>query len=236
MRLVRRTTVLIDLLVHHVPIAVLCERWGLSPACLYAWQQAFVLRGLASLVYGHGGGRRPKLTPSQKKRLVELIEAGPLVVGFETACWNAVLIRVLIWREFGVLYNRHYVATLLHNLGFSFQKARFVSDHLDTAQRLAWLQAKWPAILRAAKRRQGLILFEDEASFAQWGSLSYTWSRRGQQPEVPTSGKRKGSKVFGAIEYFSGRLFYQGIEGRFNSDNYQAFLQLIMTQTTQHLF
>ena len=25
------------------------------------------------------------------------------------------------------------VCTLLHNLGFSFQKARFVSDHLDTA-------------------------------------------------------------------------------------------------------
>lgn len=36
-RVVRRTTVLIDLLVHHVPVAVLCERWGLSPPCLYDW-------------------------------------------------------------------------------------------------------------------------------------------------------------------------------------------------------
>ena len=235
-RLVRRTTVLIDLLVHQVPVAVLCERWGLSPACLYAWQKAFLLRGLDSLVYRQSGGRRPKLTPKQKKRLVELIEAGPLVVGCETACWDAVLIRVLIWREFGVLYNRQYVCTLLHNLGFSFQKARFVSDHLDAATRLAWLEQKWPTILRAAKRRKGLILFEDEASFAQWGSLSYTWARRGRQPEVPTSGKRKGYKVFGAIEYFSGRLFYQGLEGRFNSESYQAFLQMILAQTTQHLF
>jgi hypothetical protein len=109
--------------------------------------------------------------------LVELIEAGPLVVGFETACWNSVLIRVLIWREFGVLYNRHDVCTLLHKVGFSFQKARFVSDHLDAAKRLAWLEEKWPTIFRAAKHRQGLILFEDEASFAQWGSLSYTWAR-----------------------------------------------------------
>jgi transposase len=125
---------------------------------------------------------------------------------------------------------------LLHNLGFSFQKARFVSDHLDEARRQAWLRDKWPAILRAATRRKGLILFEDEASFAQWGSLSYTWARRGRQPEVPTSGKRKGYKVYGAIEYFSGRLFYQGIEGRFNSESYQAFLQMIMGQTQQHLF
>jgi transposase len=235
-RLVRRTTVLIDLLVHHVPMAVLCERWGLSSSCLYDWQRAFLLHGLESLRYRHSGGRRPKLTPRQKNRLVELLEAGPQVVGCETACWTSVLIRVLIWREFGVLYNRQYVCTLLHNLGFSFQKARFVSDHLDTAKRLAWLQDKWPTIVRAARRRHGLILFEDEASFAQWGSLSYTWSKRGQQPEVPTSGKRKGYKVFGAIEYFSGRLFYQGLEGRFASASYQAFLQMILAQTTAHIF
>jgi transposase len=235
-RLVRRISVLLELLTHQASVPVLCERWGLSPACIYGWQLAFILHGLDSLVYRHGGGRKAKLTPSQKKRLVALIEAGPQVVGFETACWNSVLIRVLIWREFGVLYNRHYVCTLLHNLGFSFQKARFVSDHLDAVKRLVWLEEKWPTVLRAAKRCKGLILFEDEASFAQWGSLSYTWARRGQQPEVPTSGKRKGYKVFGAIEYFSGRLFYQGIEGRFNSDSYQTFLQKIMEQTSAHLF
>jgi transposase len=235
-RVVRRTTVLIALLVHHVPMAVLCERWSLSASCLYDWQRAFLLHGLDSLVSRHGGGRPEKLTPKQKKRLVELIEAGPLVVGCETACWTSVLIRVLIWREFGVLYNCQYVCTLLHNLGFSFQKARFVSDHLDAARRQHWLQQEWPRILRAAQRHKGLIFFEDEASFAQWGSLSYTWARRGQQPEVKTSGKRKGYKVFGAIEYFSGRLFYQGIEGRFNSDSYQGFLQILMEQTTQPLF
>src|SRR6516165_8952684 len=94
-RLVRRTTVLIDLLVHHVPMATLCERWGLSSSCLYDWQKAFLLHGLESLPYRHSGGRRPKLTPKQKQRLVELIEAGPLVVGCETACWTSVLIRVL---------------------------------------------------------------------------------------------------------------------------------------------
>lgn len=235
-RLVRRITVLIDLLVHHLPVEVLHERWGVSPSTIYEWRKAFLLRGLDSLVYRHGGGRPEKLTPTQKKRLVELLDAGPLVVGFETACWNSVLIRVLIWREFGVLDNRHDVCTLLHNLGFSFQKARFISDHLDEAKRQAWLRDKWPAILRAAKRRQGMILFEDEASFAQWGSLSYTWARRGRQPDVPTSGKRKGYKVYGAIEYFTGRLFYPGIEGRFNSESYQAFLQMIMRQTRKHLF
>src|SRR5882724_9329118 len=123
-RWVRRITVLLDLLVHQVPMAVLGERWGLSPSCLYDWQKALLRRGMASVVYGHRGGRPPQLTPRQKKRLVELIEAGPLVVGWETACGNSVLIRVLIWREFGVLSNRHSGCTLLHNRGFSLHKAR----------------------------------------------------------------------------------------------------------------
>ncbi|HEY5870131.1 MAG TPA: IS630 family transposase [Candidatus Tectomicrobia bacterium] len=235
-RLVRRTMVLRNVLVYHVPVEVLCAQWGLISACIYGWRQAFLLRGMDSVVYRHGGGRRPKLTAKQKKRLVELREAGPLAVGCETGCWTSVLIRVLIWREFGVLSNGQYVCTLLHSLGFSLQKARVVSDHLDTATRLAWLAEQWPAIFRAATRCHGLILFEDEASCAQWGSLSYIWAWRGQQPEVKTSGKRQGDKVFGAREYFSGRLFSQGIEGRFTSDSYHAFLQTIVAHTKAHLF
>ena len=42
--------------------------------------------------------------------------------------------------------------------------------------------------------------------------------------------------MFGAREYFSGRLFSQGIEGRFTSDSYQAFLQTILAHTKAHLF
>ena len=38
------------------------------------------------------------------------------------------------------------------------------------------------------------------------------------------------------IEYFSGRLFFEGLEGKFNSDKYQAFLQKVLDQTTEHLF
>ena len=66
--------------------------------------------------------------------------------------------------------------------------------------------------------------------------MSSTWARRSQQTEMPTSGKRKGYQVFGAIEYFSGRLFTQGIEGRFNSESSQGSIRVILAQTTQHLF
>src|SRR5215813_1300208 len=56
-RLARRITVLLDLLVHQVPVEVLSDRWGLSSSCLYHWRKAFLLRGMDSLIYPHGGGR-----------------------------------------------------------------------------------------------------------------------------------------------------------------------------------
>ena len=65
--------------------------------------------------------------------------------------------------------------------------------------------------------------------------MSYTWAPKGQQPTVRTSGKRKGYKVFGLIEYFSGHFFYQAHTGRFNSESYKAFLLEVMAQADRHL-
>ena len=87
--------------------------------------------------------------------------------------------------------------------------------------------------MRQAQQQGALLLFGDEASFAQWGSLSYTWAPLGQQPTVKTCGKRKGYKVLGLIDYFSGRLFWKGQTERFNADSYQAFLTEVLAQTSQ---
>jgi hypothetical protein len=157
-------------------------------------------------------------------------------VGCETACWDAVLIRGLIWREFGGLSNRPDVCPVLHPWGVSFHQARWVSEHRNAATRLAWREQQWPTLVRAATRRKGLILLADAASGVQWGSLRSTWARRGRQPEGPTRGQRKGYPVFGAIASFSGRLFSQGSAGRFHAESSPAFFPMIWAHTTPHLF
>ena len=103
----------------------------------------------------------------------------------------------MIFARFGVYYNVFYIAQLLKNLGFSYQKAAFVSDHLNEQKRQEWRTTTWPQILRRAKARKALLLFGDEASFPQWGTLTYTWARRGQQPQVKTSASAKAIKSSG---------------------------------------
>ncbi len=214
-------------------LATVVERLSVCRSTVYAWVRAFLLDRYASLRRRSSTGRPPKLTPTHKQRLCQLVTAGPEAAGYQTGCWSSALLQDLIHREFGVLYNVHYIAELLGNLGFSYQKARFVSDHLNAEKRQEWLRETWPALVQTARRTGALLLFGDEASFAQWGSLAYTWAIRGQQPLVKTGGKRKGYKVFGLIDYFTGRLFSAGHSGRFNSASYCAFLAGVLAATTQ---
>lgn len=192
------------------------------------------------LCYGERGvgfqkprGRKAKLSAAQKQRLGHLLDQGPQACGFAGGCWRAPLIQQLIQQEFGVRYNVFYLAQLLRNLGFSFQKARFVSDHLNEAARQQWRRQVWPQVLRQAQQQQAWLLFGDEASFPQWGTLNYTWARRAHQPTLPTSGQRKGYKVLGLLDYFTGRFFYQTTSARLNSATYEAFLTAVLAQTTR---
>jgi transposase len=233
-KLVKRIHALLAL-AQDLSVREVAEMLALGEQTVRDYRNAFLVKGVARLVYTRPPGRPSKLTKTQRQQLAKWIKARPQASGYTSGCWNTPMIQDLIQRHVGVEYHPHYIATLLRNMAFSYQKARFVSDPLNEAKRLEWRQTRWPKILRQAKQRKALLLFGDEASFAQWGSWSYPWAPTGQQPEVPTSGKRKAYKGCGLIDYFSGRFFYEAHAGRFNSASYAAFVLDVLAQTTQHV-
>jgi transposase len=233
-RLIRRIHALLGI-IEGYSVAEVSVLLDLGEQTVRDYVHAFIGNGLDSLAYNKPPGRPPKLTRTQRKELSALITAGPEAAGYTSGCWTANLLQDLILRRFKVAYHPHYVCALLQQLGFSFQKARFVSDHLDEEARRQWREETWPQIQRLAQDKQALILFGDEASFAQWGSLAYTWGPKGHQPTVKTSGKRRAYKVFGLIDYRSGRFFSRGQVERFNSQSYAAFLSEVLAQTTAHI-
>jgi len=236
LRLVKRIHALLSVLDGKSPdeVATILD---LSEQSVYNYVTAFILKGFDSLVYRRPSGRPPKLTKSQRKELSKLIDDGPEAVGYDCGCWTTGLIQDLVLTRFGVEYHPRYLAKLLQTMDYSYQKARFVSDHLGEVaeEQKEWMEKTWLAILRLAQEKGALLLFGDECSFAQWGSLSYTWARRGEQPTVKTSGKRTAYKVFGFIEYFTGAFFYKAHTGKFTSESYQAFIQEVVARTTKHV-
>lgn len=218
------------------PYTVIAGMLKVSEESIRLWFKAFLLQGLEGLKSKKPSGRPSKLTKTQRKELDEIITEGPTNAGFPGACWRSPMIQLLIYQKFGVQYSVYYISQLLKNMGFSFQKAKFISDHKDPEKRKEWLEKTWPEILRLATEKNAYILFGDEASFPQWGSLSYTWAKRGQQPVVKTSGQRRGYKVFGLIDYFSGRFFCKGHdEGRLNSASYEGFLTEVLSKSKKHI-
>jgi transposase len=216
-------------------VQVVADVLKVSDEAVRGWLNVFLVKGVQGLTTKRPPGRPAKLTKAEKKELAEIIEAGPEAAGFPGGCWRCPMIQHLIYQTYGVYYSVNYLSQLLKTMGFSYQKARFVSDHLDAEKRKEWLDKTWPTILKRAQDTHAFILFGDEASFPQWGTLSYTWARRGHQPQVPTSGKRKSYKVLGLVDYFTGRFFSQCIDGRLTSASYEAFLRQVLTQTRKHI-
>ena len=149
---------------------------GVRPETVKEWIASFLIYGPKGLVVRKSPGRPPKLIKQQKIQLGRLIDAGPEAAGLSGGCWRSPMIQYLIKERFGVFYNIHYISQLLSNLGFSFQKARFISDHLDERARAEWKAKTWPRILKLAEETGAAILFGDEASFPQWGTLSYVFA------------------------------------------------------------
>src|SRR5450759_4607354 len=160
-----------------------------------------------------GRGRKEKLTKVQQTELIKLIKDGPKANGFHCGIWNSAMIAEVIWLKFEVRYNLNYLSSLLKKLGFSYQKARFISDRQEEEKyqtaRKEWLEKTLPAIIDKAKAENRVVLFGDEVSFAMWGSLARTWAPIGRQPTVKTTGIHKGLKMFGTIELKGGNFQYQ---------------------------
>ena len=236
-RLVRRIEIILDVLDGR-QMEESAERYGVTIETVRMYIYEFILKQMGSLVYKRPPGRPSKLTKSQRKELCQWIDDGPEKCGYDYGRWNTALIADLIENRFQKRYNPHYIAELLKSLGYSYQKARFVSEHLDDVkeQQETWMTKRWPDLLKLAKEKKAMLLFGDEASFAQWGSLSYTWAKIGEQPLVKTSGTRKAYKVFGLIDYFTGTFFYKTLtKGKFNSLSYQEFLLDVLNKTKGHL-
>ena len=119
---------------------------------------------------------------------------------------------------------------MLRRLKLSYTKTAFEIKRTNKNKkaRQEWEKERLPAILRKAKKLNAVLLYGDEVSFALWGSLSKTWGPRGKQTKVTTKGNRKGLKMFGVIDLFSGDFIYHETQGRFNNVSYRDFLEKVM--------
>src|SRR5205807_6581683 len=137
----------------------IAELLQVSGQAIRDWIKVYLLKGIMGLKSGKSSGRPAKLSKTQRKELVKLIEKGPESNGFPGSCWRTPMLQHLIQKRFGVFYNARYLSELLKNIGFSYQKATFVASKRDKEARENWLQTIWPEIMSLAKEKNAYVLF-----------------------------------------------------------------------------
>jgi hypothetical protein len=90
--------------------------------------------------------------------------------------------------QFPVTSHPRDVPQLLDQLGLSSQKAKVRAAGADAAAALRWLEATGLEMVQVAREKRALVLFGDEASFAQGGR----WARPGRSKAASRSPKRGG--------------------------------------------
>jgi len=216
--------------------------FGISVRTVFGWLSRFMWERFSWLGRMHykGRGRRPKINGEQKKKLFRMVGEGPEKYGFGCGIWNSAMILTVTEKEFRVTYNPRCLCELLKSTGLSFQKAEFVSDRENDERHLRKRAERenevWPEILRKCEESEGGIMFTDEVSFAQRGSLARTRAPKGKQPVVRTCGKRKGLKMFGAIGFGDGDFIYTECDGKFSGDSHMEFLRHILSRCSCPIF
>lgn len=111
----------------------------------------------------------------------------------------AVIVRSLVKAQFSVSYSLSQVRRILRRLRFSVQLPRHTPAKADPEKQEEWIERELPETKEKVRSDEGVLMYEDEASFQQSGSLTHTWCPGGKGCEVLSFPTRKSIKAFGAI-------------------------------------
>lgn len=136
-----------DVSLHDVARRVEC-----APSSVMRWRDSVAAQGPKGLLVRASPGRPPKLTAARRRRLVQLLVAGPLRAGYTTDLWTTPRIADLIRTRLGVTYHPDHVGRLLHALGWTPQKPERRALQRDEAAIARWNAREW---LRVKKTPRG---------------------------------------------------------------------------------
>ena len=207
-----------------------------KPPTVWKWVDTWRRLGDEGLASTKAPGPKPKLTEKQLAKLkATIIGKNPQQLSFGTALWSLPVVAAFIEREFEVVLHESTVSRLLRRIGLTPQKPQRRAFQRDEEACRAWASKEFPAIVRAAKRKQANILFGDETGVREDGAVGTTWGARGARPTVRTTFSRAGVNVISFISP-RGRLWFRCYEGELNAALFIEFLKALLHDVRGFIF
>ena len=122
-----------------------------SLSSVVRWAQRFRQGGATALRPQSTPGRPPRLSPSQKRTLLRLLESGAHAAGYMTDLWTLPRIAKLIVKHFGIRYHRGHVWRVMTSLDWTCQKPERRATQRNEDAIARWKQDEWPRIKKSPK-------------------------------------------------------------------------------------
>jgi transposase len=186
----------------------IAEALGVTEAAVSQWLKIGREGGTDALRSKPRPGPAARLSTSQVKCLLTLLERGATNFGFVGDLWTCARIAWVIEHEFGVRYHPANVSRLLHQEDWSCQKPVLQASQRNEAEIATWLAHGWPELKKRAENEARTIVFIDESGFYLAPTLSRTWSPAGVTPVLRAPAGHDHLSVIGGLT-LEGSLYVQ---------------------------
>lgn len=138
----RRVAAAQDLLGGEMSQVEIAKKHGVTPSAVSKWKSTLEedgIEGLKSTNEDGNQGPDSALDEQAREQLVELLEEGAQVHGWETDLWTSKRVAALIEREFGIEFTRRHCSRILRELGYRPVKPRAEAAEKDPEEKQRWL-------------------------------------------------------------------------------------------------
>ena len=111
---------------------------------VHAWIGAWNEYGDEGLLEGHRSGRPAGLKATQRERLGDILDSGPVAHGLNTGVGTSPLIAQIIAEEFDLSYHPGHVRRWLKQLNFSVQRPKTRLVQADPKKQNRWIRYTRP--------------------------------------------------------------------------------------------
>ena len=195
-------------------ILLLYEGYGVSKTArllqaarstIYDWKKRFAQFGEAGLVPEPAGRPRETVTEDVCAHLLELIEKSPKDYGYLRSSWTTEMLAEQLRNTLQIAIHASTVRRCLPRLGVRWKRAR-PTLHIQDPQKSRKMKSIETALKQASESAP--VFYVDEVDIDLNPKIGSCWSRKGQQPTVPTPGKNRKHYLAGALNAVTGKVVW----------------------------
>jgi transposase len=191
-------------------------------------------RSLHNKKRGVQGGK--KINGKQSAEVRRLIKDKlPDQLKLSFGLWTREAVQQLILSLYGIELSRWQVGRYLRSWGYTPQKPISKAFEQKPEKVKKWLEEEYPAIKKKAQKENAIIYFGDETGMRSDHQAGRSYAPAGQTPVIKKTGQRFSLNMISAISN-KGHLQFMIIDGRFNSEVFETFLQQIIKYSRQKIY